>query len=105
MVRLILHNPVPSLRSFIGCVEDKVINFLLILLKLSQSKRLMLIFATAYTVEGSESSRKIKELSLKQARLQSDVNALLMAVRTDKWGTMFLKTVWRYLIKIIRLTM
>ena len=41
-------------------------------------------FATAYIVEGSENSRKIKELSLKQARLQQDVNELLNAARANK---------------------
>ena len=67
-------------------VEDKVINFSVDSTETVTIKAPYVDFATAYTVEGSESSRKIKELSLKQARLQSDVNALLMAVRTDKMG-------------------
>ena len=67
-------------------VEDKVINFSVDSTETVTIKAPYVDFATVYTVEGSESSRKIKELSLKQARLQSDVNALLMAVRTDKMG-------------------
>ena len=67
-------------------VEDKVINFSVDSTETVTIKAPYVDFATAYTVEGSESSRKIKELSLKQARLQSDVNALLMAVRNVKMG-------------------
>lgn len=41
-------------------------------------------FATAYQVEGSEDSQKIKELTLKQMEMQNRVNALADAVQNDR---------------------
>jgi len=41
-------------------------------------------FATAYTVEGSEDSQKIKELTLKQKEMQDKVDAMVAAVQADK---------------------
>ena len=41
-------------------------------------------FATAYEVEGSEDSQKIKELTLKQMEMQNRVNALADAVENDR---------------------
>ena len=43
-------------------------------------------FSTAYTVEGSENSAKIKELTLKQVRLQKDVDALVKAAQAHQLG-------------------
>ncbi len=65
-------------------VEDKVINFSVDSIETVTIKAPYVDFATGYTVEGSENSRKIKELSLKQAHLQNDINALLSAVRSGK---------------------
>lgn len=43
-------------------------------------------FATAYDVEGSPNSAKIKELTLKQLKLQTDVDALASAMRAGRIG-------------------
>lgn len=67
-------------------VEDKVINFSIDSTETVVIKAPYIEFATAYTVEGSENSQKIKELGLKQARLQKDVNTLLLAARSGKIG-------------------
>lgn len=65
-------------------IEDKVINFSVDSTETIAINAPYTEFATAYIVEGSENSRKIKELSLKQARLQQDVNELLNAARANK---------------------
>ncbi|WP_455586786.1 thioredoxin-like domain-containing protein [Bacteroides sp.] len=67
-------------------VEDKVINFSIDSTETVAIKAPYIEFATAYTVEGSENSQKIKELSLKQAHLQNSINALLLAARSNKLG-------------------
>lgn len=67
-------------------VDDKVINFSVDSTETIEIKAPYVDFAAAYTVEGSENSQKIKELSLKQARLQNQVNALLAAARSNKLG-------------------
>ena len=67
-------------------VDDKVINFSVDSTETIEIKAPYVDFAAAYTVEGSENSQKIKELSLKQARLQNRVNALLAAARSNKLG-------------------
>ena len=61
-------------------------------------------FSTTYTVEGSENSNKIKELTMKQIRLQKEVDDLLAALRSTEWGMMYLKTVWQRCSTIIRKT-
>ena len=43
-------------------------------------------FSTTYTVEGSENSNKIKELTLKQIRLQKEVDNLLASLRSNGIG-------------------
>lgn len=67
-------------------VDNKVINFSVDSTETIVVKTPYANFASAYTVEGSENSQKIKELSLKQAQLQKDVNTLLDAVRGNKIG-------------------
>lgn len=67
-------------------VDDKVINFSVDSTETIEIKAPYVDFAAAYTVEGSENSQKIKELSLKQARLQNQVNALLAVARSNKLG-------------------
>lgn len=67
-------------------VDDKIINFSVDSTETIEIKAPYVDFATGYTVEGSENSQKIKELSLKQAHLQNQVNALLAAVRSNKLG-------------------
>ena len=65
-------------------VEDKVINFSVDSLETIQINAPYTDFSTAYTVEGSENSSKIKELTLKQIRLQKDADNLLNALRANK---------------------
>lgn len=67
-------------------VDDKVINFSVdstetVLVKVPYTD-----FATAYTVEGSPNSSKIKDLTLKLMKLQDNVNALLQSVQAHKIG-------------------
>lgn len=67
-------------------VDDKVINFSIdstetVLLKAPYAE-----FATAYTVEGSANSLKMKELTLKQMQLQTSVNDLLQSMQSHKVG-------------------
>lgn len=68
-------------------VDDKVINFSVDSTEAVSIKAPFVDFATAYSVEGSENSAKIKELTLKQADLQRNVDALIRAVRENKLGT------------------
>lgn len=65
-------------------VEDKVINFSIDSTETVYIKAPYADFAMAYTVEGSENSLKIKELTLKQARLQKKVNELLRAAQSGR---------------------
>ena len=62
-------------------IDDKVINFSVV-----QIKAPYMDFSTDYTVEGSENSNKIKELTLKQIRLQKNADDLLAALRGNKIG-------------------
>ena len=64
-------------------IEDKVINFSVDSIESIQIKAPYTDFSTAYTVEGSENSKKIKELTIKQIQLQKDVDNLLEAVRNN----------------------
>ena len=65
-------------------VEDKVINFPVDSTETISITAPYADFAIAYSVEGSENALKIKELILKQARLQADVNTLVAAARSNK---------------------
>lgn len=65
-------------------IEDKVINFSVDSIESIQIKAPYTDFSTAYTVEGSENSKKIKELTIKQIQLQKNVDNLLEAVRNNK---------------------
>ena len=65
-------------------VEDKVINFSVDSLETIQINAPYSDFSTAYTVEGSENSSKIKELTIKQIRLQKDADNLVNALRANK---------------------
>ncbi|MCD8092852.1 MAG: AhpC/TSA family protein [Bacteroides sp.] len=67
-------------------VDDKVINFSVDSTETVQVKAPYADFATAYTVEGSPNSVKMKELTLKQMELQSEVNALLQSVQAHQIG-------------------
>lgn len=67
-------------------VEDKVINFSVDSTETVQLKAPFADFSTAYAVEGSSNSAKIKELTLKQIQLQSNVNALIQTMQTHKIG-------------------
>lgn len=67
-------------------VEDKVINFSVDSTETISVKAPFDNFATAYTVEGSENSAKIKELTLKQIRLQNKVDALVKAAQNNQLG-------------------
>ncbi|MCD8183076.1 MAG: DUF4369 domain-containing protein [Bacteroides sp.] len=67
-------------------VDEKVINFSIDSTETVQVKAPYTDFATAYTVEGSANSVKIKELTLKQMKLQTDVNVLLQSMQAHKVG-------------------
>lgn len=67
-------------------VDDKVINFSVDSTETVLVKAPYADFATAYTVEGSPNSSKIKDLTLKQMKLQDNVNALLQSVQAHKIG-------------------
>lgn len=67
-------------------VDNKVINFSIDSTETVQVKAPFADFATAYTVEGSPNSSKIKELTLKQMELQNNVNALLQSMQAHKIG-------------------
>lgn len=67
-------------------VEDKVINFSIDSTETVQIDAPFTDFATTYEVKGSANSQKIKELTLKQAKLQSDVDALAQAMRSHQIG-------------------
>ncbi|MBQ8502352.1 MAG: DUF4369 domain-containing protein [Bacteroides sp.] len=62
-------------------VEDKIINFSVDSTETVTVTAPYVDFATAYTVEGSDNSSKIKELTLKHAALQKRVNGLYDALR------------------------
>lgn len=67
-------------------VDNKVINFSVDSIETIQVKAPYVDFATAYMVEGSENSNKIKELTLKQADLQKKMDGLLAELRSNKIG-------------------
>ncbi len=67
-------------------VKDKVINFSVDSTETVQLKAPFADFSTAYAVEGSPNSAKIKELTLKQIQLQSNVNALIQTMQAHKIG-------------------
>lgn len=67
-------------------VEDKVINFSIDSTETVRIDAPYAGFATNYEVKGSVNSLKIKELTLKQAKLQSDVDALVQAMRSHRIG-------------------
>ncbi len=67
-------------------VDDKVINFSVDSIETIQIKAPYVDFSTTYTVEGSENSNKIKELTQKQIRLQKEVDDLLAALRSNRMG-------------------
>ena len=65
-------------------VDEKVINFAVDSTETIQIDAPYVDFATAYTVEGSDNSAKIKELTIKQTNLQKNVDALIQTVRANK---------------------
>ena len=64
-------------------VDNKVINFSVDSIETLQINAPYVDFSTAYTVEGSENSSKIKELTLKQIDLQKNVDDLLATLRNN----------------------
>ena len=64
-------------------IDDKIINFSVDSIETIQIKAPYVDFSTTYTVEGSENSNKIKELTLKQIRLQKEVDNLLASLRSN----------------------
>lgn len=67
-------------------IDDKTINFSIDSTETVRVDAPYKDFATAYTVEGSANSSKIKELVLKQAALQSRVNELAKAMQGRQIG-------------------
>ena len=67
-------------------IDDKIINFSIDSIETIRINAPYGGFSTDYTVEGSENNTKIKNLTLKQIRLQSDFNALAKALQANKIG-------------------
>lgn len=67
-------------------MEDKVINFSVDSTETITIEAPFDAFSTAYNVDGSENSERIKELTLKQIKLQEDVDALVKAAQANKLG-------------------
>ncbi len=67
-------------------IDNKIINFSVDSIETIQIKAPYADFSTTYTVEGSENSNKIKELTMKQIRLQKEVDDLLAALRSNRMG-------------------
>ena len=67
-------------------VDDKVINFSIDSTETVRLNAPYTDFSTAYTVEGSANSVKIKELTLKQMQLQNNVNALIQSMQARQIG-------------------
>lgn len=67
-------------------VEDKVINFSVDSTETITIKAPFNEFSTAYSVDGSDNSERIKELTLKQIKLQADVDALVKAAQANRLG-------------------
>lgn len=65
-------------------VDNKVINFSVDSIETIQIKAPYADFETTYTVEGSENSNKIKELTLKQSNLQKNAEELLGTLRSNR---------------------
>lgn len=65
-------------------IEDKIINLSIDSTETVSIQAPYTDFATAYNVDGSANCAKIKELSLKQAKLQSDANALFADMKSNK---------------------
>ena len=66
--------------------EDGVINFSIDSTETVRLDAPYADFSTAYTVEGSANSVKIKELTLKQMQLQNNVNALIQSMQARQIG-------------------
>lgn len=82
-------------------IEDKVINFSIDSTETVKIKAPYKEYATAYTVEGSVNSVKIKELTLKQIELQAEVDKLVKQRQENKitvaaFEESFLQTMKRY---------
>lgn len=65
-------------------IEDKIVNFSVDSIETIKIKAPYAKLSTDYSVEGSVNSLRIKELTLKQMSLQSSVDALFTALRTNK---------------------
>lgn len=68
-------------------IENKVINFSIDSTETVQIKAPYIDFSTSYTVKGSVNSSEIKELTLKQIRLQEGVNALIKTMQAHQIGS------------------
>lgn len=68
-------------------LDEKVINFSVDSTETVRVKAPYTDFATAYTVEGSANSVKIKELTMKQMRLQTEVNELLKRMQAHQMAS------------------
>lgn len=65
-------------------IEDKVLNFAVDSTETQTFKASYADFSTGYQVDGSENSKKIKELALRQIHLQNRVNGLVKDARGGK---------------------
>ncbi|MBP1613399.1 MAG: hypothetical protein H6Q13_847 [Bacteroidetes bacterium] len=64
-------------------IGEKVINFSVDSTETISIKSPYADFSTAYSVEGSDNCRKIKELTFKQIKLQSDIDALVKGLQSN----------------------
>ncbi|WP_071147753.1 DUF4369 domain-containing protein [Bacteroides ihuae] len=64
-------------------LDEKVINFSVDSTETISVKAPYVDFTTAYSVEGSNNCTKIKELTLKQIKLQSDVDVLVKGLQSN----------------------
>lgn len=67
-------------------LDEKVINFSVDSIETISVKAPYADFTTAYSVEGSNNCTKIKELTLKQIKLQADVDALVKGLQSNAIG-------------------
>ncbi len=64
-------------------IDNKVINFSIDSTELVVVKAPYADFSTSYSIDGSEDCKKIKELTIKQTKLQADVDALVRSIQAN----------------------
>ncbi|KAA6349643.1 Thiol-disulfide oxidoreductase ResA [termite gut metagenome] len=80
-------------------IENKIINFSVDSIETIYIKASYPEFSTNYSIEGSENSRGIKEITLKQIRLQNEVNKLIKKVQAGEVNNVDFETYVAVLLK------